>query len=239
MEARGIKLGFFMPVAPQNTSDAALEAKVFWIRYRKEMIALLVVLLLGIFGFAGYRFYNDRRDAAAADLFASAKSAADYQRVIDQYGDTASAASAYLLLADEQRKTGKFAEANATVQKFLEKFPRHELNGTARMAIAANFESLGKTDDALAAYQQFASTNALNFNAPWALLAEVRILQAKNRDDEARQVCETILTRYRDSYASLEAMHLLRTLKPAATPALSAIPKPSVLPTLAPSASPR
>jgi TolA-binding protein len=168
---------------------------------------------------------------AASAMMASAKTAVDYQEVINRYNDTSAAAAAYLLLADAQRKDGKFADANNTLQTFIAKFPEHELVSTARMATAANLESLGKQDDALAMYQVIGSLNAGSFNAPHALLAQAQILEAKNRVEEARRVCETIMTKYRDSYAALEAARVLRTLKPAApqtssmgTPPVSASP---------------
>ena len=62
------------------------------------------------------------------------------------------------------------------------------------MALAANLELMGKTDEALSTYQQVASLYQNSFNAPLALLAEVYLLKAKNRLDEARRVCENILT---------------------------------------------
>jgi len=211
-----------------QSADPTLEAQVFWLRYRREIAALLAIALVALTGFAGYRLYRDRRETAASAMMASAKTALDYQEIINRYGDTSAAAAAYLLLADGQRKDRKFAEANATLQRFIEKFPEHELVSTARMAIAANLESLGKQDEALAMYQAVGSLNAGSFNAPHALLAEVQILEEKKRVEDARRICETIMTKYRDSYAALEAARLLRTLKPAAPQNSSAgTPPPS------------
>jgi predicted negative regulator of RcsB-dependent stress response len=200
-----------MPIAKEISSDRALEAHVFWYKYRKELVVLLVILIIAIFGVAAYKFYRDRRETTAATLFSAAETTSQYEEVINQYGDTAAAASAYLMLADELRKQAKYAEANATLVKFLEKFPKHALASTARMAIAGNLETMGKQDEALATYQQIASSNAAGFNAASALIAQVHILQDKNRIDDARRICETIMTRYRDSYAAMEAGRLLRT----------------------------
>jgi predicted negative regulator of RcsB-dependent stress response len=217
-----------MPMTKVQSADPALEAQVFWLRYRKEIAALLVIAIVALTAFAGYRLYRDRRETAASAMMASAKTAVDYQEIINRYGDTSAAAAAYLLLADGQRKERKFADANSTLQTFIDKFSEHELVSTARMAIAANLESLSKQDEALAMYQTTASLNAGTFNAPHALLAQVQILQGRNRVEDARRVCETIMTKYRDSYAAVEAARLLRTLKPAAaqnsgasTPSLS------------------
>src|SRR5438094_8481923 len=100
------------------------------------------------------------------------------------------------------------------------------------MAMAANLESLGKQEEALAMYQLVASTDAGSFNAPHALLTQARILQAKNQIEDARRICETIMTKYRDSYAAIEAARLLRTLKPSESqnPSLGAAPSSSASP---------
>ena len=217
-----------MPIARQVTTDSTLDAQVFWYKYQREIAILLGLAVLGIVGLAGYRLYRDRREATAATLFSSAKTPAAYEAVINQHSDTAAAASAYLLLADAQRKDGKFAEANATLMKFLEKFPRHQLANTARMAMAANQQAMGKEDEAFATYQQIASANVPGFNAPMALIEQVHILQEKGKAEDARRICETIMMQYRDSYAAMEASQLLRTFLKTAKPAPPdvASPKP-------------
>ena len=89
--------------------------------------------------------------------------------------------------------------------------------------MAANLESLGKNDEALSTYQRLATEYPQSFNAPLALLAEVPLLKAKNRNDEARRVCETIISQYRDSIVANEAMRELISLpKPAAPPMANA-----------------
>ncbi|SRR6266487_2483393 len=232
-----------MPTAPPPSRDAALETLVFWERFKNEIIGALIVLLLVAIGFMGYRFYSDRRAAAASALLGSAKSAQGYQQVITRYPNTPANADAYLLLAEVQRSEKKFAEANPTLQAFITKYPNHELVSTARMAMAANLESMGKTDEALSMYQQIASTYPNSFNAPLALLSQVYILKAKNRTEEARRICETILTQHRTSFWAGEAMQELRLLKPSgpsetapasAIPPFLAAPAPTIIPKPAP-----
>jgi TolA-binding protein len=216
-----------MPIAKELRTHPALEAQVFWFKYRREIAILLILAIVAVFTVAGYRFYRDRREATAATLFAAAKTPSAYEEVINRYGDTAAAASAYLLLADGQRRQAKYSEANATLAKFLEKFPQHELASTARMAMAANLEAMGKQDEALATYQQIASADAGSFNAPMALIEQVHILQEKNRIDDARRICETIMTQYRDSYAAMEARQLLRTFLKSTKPQTPPIVAPT------------
>src|SRR3984893_1151213 len=215
------------------SADAAVEAHGFWLRFQKEIAAALIVIILAIVGFAGYRFYTYRRDSTAAELLGNAKTPQDYQEVINRYPATPAGGSAYLLLAERQRSEKKFAEANATLQMFVEKFPEHDFVPTARLAMAANLESMGKDDEALAIYQQVGSKYSNTYAGPLALISQVPLLKAKNRIDDARRVCEEILTKYRmpgqqtegtrderiETVWAGEAMRQLRSLKPPEQPA--------------------
>jgi len=236
-----------MPTAPPPSRDAALETRVFWERFKTEIIAALIIVVLAVIGFTGYRFYSDRQAATASALLASAKSPQDYQQVIARYPNTSAGADAYLLLAEAERGEKKFSEANANLQVFITKNPSHEFVSTARMAMAANLESMGKSDEALSMYEQIASTYPNSFNAPLALLSQVYILKTKNRIDDARRICETILTQHRASFWAGEAMQELRLLKPSgpseatatqSVPPFLAVPAPMPTGSVVPKAAP-
>ena len=221
-----------MPTAPPTTTDTAVEARVFWLRYQKEIAAALIVVVLAILAFGGYRLYISQRNATAAELLGSAKTPHDYEEVIARYPGTPAGASAYLLLAQKQREGKKFAEANATLQRFVEANPDHDFIPTARLAMASNFESMGQEDEALSIYQQVATKYANTYNGPLALISQVPILKVKNRIEDARRVCEDILTKYRmpgqqteasgdnrmETAWAGEAMRQLRSLKPPEQP---------------------
>jgi TolA-binding protein len=219
-----------------STTDPVLETQVFWDRHKKKVFAVLVLALLAVAAWGGYRLYSDRRDAAAASLLMSAKTAADFQKVVAQYPETAAGASACIFLAEEQRKEKKFSEANTTLQSFVDKNPKHQLRGTARMAMAANLESLGKRDEALSTYQRLAADDPQGFVAPIALISAVRLLKETNQIEEAKRVCESIMTKYRDSLVAAEATRQLGLLKgpeePANPPAPSVAPSAAVPPLL-------
>jgi TolA-binding protein len=222
-----------MPTVPPPTHDASVEAHVFWLRFQKEIAAALIVVVLAIIGYAGYRFYENRRDSSAAELLGAANTPQAYQEVAARYPNTPAGASAYLLLAEKFRNEKKFAEANAALQEFINKNPEHDFLPTANLAMAANLEAMGKNDEALAIYQQVAAKYSNSFTAPLALISEVPLLKAKNRIDEARRVCEEILTKYRmpgqqldpsatdnrtETVWAAEAMRQLRSLKPPEQP---------------------
>jgi predicted negative regulator of RcsB-dependent stress response len=222
-----------MPTLPPPSHDAAIEAQVFWLRFKNEIALAFVFVILAIAGVAGYRFYTNSRHSAAAALLGSARSVPDYQQVIARYPNTPAGASAYVLLAEDQRKEKKFADAIATLQAFVDKNPDHELVPTACMAMAANLESMGKTDEALASYQQIAAKYPRNFSAPLALISQVPLLKSKNRTEEVRRICETILTQYRDSFWANEAMRELRSFRASApSPEAVGLTTPGVPPRL-------
>ncbi len=209
-----------MPTAPipHPTPDPLMETQLFWARNKMPILIAIAAILVALAGYGAYQYRAARREVAAAAALAQAKTSENYEKVISDYRSTPAAGSAYLLLGAQQRKADKFAEANLTLQKFLHVNPKHELVTTAKMAIAANHESLGNTDEALDTYRRLAAEHPKDFNAPLALLAQMSILKRTGKIDEARKVCETILTQYRESFASAEATQQLRQLKPTEVP---------------------
>jgi TolA-binding protein len=222
-----------MATAAPPSRDVALETRMFWERFQKPIIAALSIILLAGIGFTGYRFYSDRQAAAASAALARANTPQQYEQVIDRYANTPAGADAYILLAEAQRRDKKFADANKTLETFTAKYPKHELVSTAKLAKAANLESMGKMDEALTTYEQVASAYPNTYAAPLAMLSQVYILKAKNRNDDARRICETILTQYRTSFWAGEAMQQLRLLKPITTSTPAPIAMPTAPPMLA------
>jgi TolA-binding protein len=221
------------PADPTPSIDPLLETHVFWAKYKTPIVVAIAAVLLGLAAFGAYWLYKQQRDGAAAAALAQAKNDAGYQKVIDEHGGTPAAASAYLFLANDQRKKQNFAGSNETLQKFIGKYPKHELVTAAKMAMGANLESLGKPDDALETYRRVAADYPKSYNAPLALLTQVPLLKAKGQVDQARQVCETVLTQFRDSPAAQEATRYLRTLKgstPPAPPVTAAPASPAATP---------
>ena len=227
-----------MPTAPPPSRDVALETRFFLERFKKPIITAAMVILFAAIAFTGYRFYSDRRAAAASATLASANTAQEYGQVIARYPSTSAAADAYILLAEARRKEKKFAEANKTLETFIAKYAKHEFVSTAKMAMAANLDSMGKTDEALKMYQQIASAYPNSYVAPLAMLSQVYILKSQNRNDDARRICETMLTQFRTSFWASEAMQQLRLLKPITASTPPPAPAPTVPPMLAVPAAP-
>jgi TolA-binding protein len=163
------------PTTPASSPDPLLATQVFWDRYKLPIIIALVTIIVIASAVSTYRFMSARKEAAAAAALADAKGMEEYQRVIAEYPSSGAAASAYLLMAAQQREKQQFLDSNGTLQRFVDKFPKHHLVTTAKMGMAGNLESLGKTDEALEAYRRLAAENPKSFNAPLALLAQVQL----------------------------------------------------------------
>ena len=196
-----------------SSADPVLESQILWVRYKKHLFVALVFIFLAVGAWGAFRFRADRRETAAASALGAAKTAADFQKVITDYPGTPAGDSAYMFLAEQQRNDKKFEEANATLQKFVDKNPKNELKATARLAIGANLESLGKLDDALAAYQKLATDDPQSYTAPFAMIGQARVYKQQNKTDDARRVCEAVLTQYRESLLASEAQRQLNMLK--------------------------
>ena len=89
---------------------------MFWLRFQKEIAGLLILVLVGIVAWTGYKLYTDKIESAAAAALANARNPEAYQTVIARYPKTPAGASAFLLLAEAQRQQKKFADANTTLQ---------------------------------------------------------------------------------------------------------------------------
>ncbi len=220
-----------MPTVLPPSRDSTVEPPFSWDRYKNEIGVALIIAVLAIIGVAGYRLYAAHRDSSAAELLAAAKTPEGFQKVINQFPSAPASATAYLLLANECRAEKKFAESNATLEAFIAKFPDHELVTTARMGMAANFESLGKKEEALATYQRLVAKYPTDFTAPMAMLSQIHLLVEKNQIDEARRVCENIMTQHRESVMAGEAARQLRRLRGGKlseplTPASASVPQP-------------
>ena len=202
-----------MATAPAPTPDPLLDTQMFWARHKVTILGGLLAAIVALAAYGGYRWYTGHRNDVAAAMLAQAKAPEDYEKLIREYPGAAAAPSATLLLAAAQRKEQKPAEANITLKTFIDKNPKHELVTTAKMAMAANAEGMGKADEALEMYRRLAAEHPRSFNAPLALLAQVPLLKAKGDIEGARRVCETALTQYRESYAATEATRHLRMLK--------------------------
>lgn len=201
------------PTQTVPPAETGFDPLVFWIEHKNKVLLFTALFLfaLGAFGISEYT--RRTRDANAARLFASAKTADEFRKVIAEYPATTPAGNAHVLLAEQLRKEGKLDESSALLRTFAEKYPDHPLVSGALTSLATNLEAQGKTDEALAAYQRVSTAYASSFSAPAALMAQARLLKAKGKTDEAQRIYEQVMTQYQDNVFAQQAMRENRQLK--------------------------
>src|SRR5689334_11549877 len=112
---------------PHSTDDQGFDLMVFWIRHKTSILLFAGLLIVALMIYGIYEFTQTRTHNAAAAVFANAKTADDYRKLISEYPDTAASANAHLLLAEQLRKDGKLDDSNQVLRDFISRFPESQL----------------------------------------------------------------------------------------------------------------
>ena len=227
------------PATPAATAAQPAEQEfdllAFWIQHGKMIIRLVVIALIAVGIWGAFEFMQYRKRVSSEEALAVAKSPEDLRKVIADWSGTPSAGLAHLQLADELHKAGKPEEAAAALKEFLEKYPQHPLRAGAAHALAANLESAGKLDDALAAYQRLASFGNKSAFAPLAYIGQARVLNAQGKPDEARRALEMVQQQFPPTNPFFdEANSWLDEIKNPAGTKTGGSPRPTPTPAPAP-----
>lgn len=206
----------------------------FWIQYRRLIIRLFVVALVGVAVWGAVLFMDYRKRAGSEEALTNAKTSAEFRKVTADWSGTAAAGTATIRLAEELRKEGKAAEAAEALRDFLAKYPVHPLRANAALALAASLETAGKLDEALAAYQQFSSSNGRSAFAPFGMIGQARVLIAQNKAADAQKILESVEQKFQGNAFVFEARTLLDEIKNAAGRQTGGSPRPTPAPTPAP-----
>lgn len=175
--------------------------------------AILIAIICGLV-LTHSLIQNHRMKKAAhadADLLV-ARSAADYQAILDTYGKTPSAPLAQLGLAQASFNAGQIAEADRLYGEFIEKYPQHEMAAQASFNQITCTEAQGDYPEAAAAFSQFKLDHEESHLAPVALHGQARCLEASQNLVGAQQVYEDIMVFYPNSGWAQLAEQQLRIL---------------------------
>jgi TolA-binding protein len=194
-------------------AETGFDPLVFWFYHQKKILLFVGLVLVALAAYGISEYVRIKQSAAARAGLANAHSVDDYRKVIADFGGTASAGDAYLLLAAKLRSEGKFDESSTTLHTFIDKFPQHPMISGAWTSLAANLEGQGKVDEALGLYQKVSTSFANSFSAPVALTAQARLLAAKGKTEDARRIYEQVIAQYQGNVVSQLAAEELRKLK--------------------------
>ena len=225
------------PGTPLVGPDLLMEGSAVWERYKFIAVGAVALLILALVGSEFYRNSQLRTAEAASAQLDAAKTIGEYQKVIDTYPNTLSAANAYLLIARDQTDAKDFAGAAATWQTFVEKFPKHPQAAAGLLARGNALEAEGKLDEARTIYQQVATSYAGDYAAPLARMSEAALLTSQRKLDDARRIYENVIATYQTSASAELArneMHYLNALPAVGAPAPTPVPSPTPVASVAP-----
>jgi predicted negative regulator of RcsB-dependent stress response len=182
---------------PQNTPTAFLFKLWPWIEANRTRLIVgtgIVVVAIFLYSFSSYQ--REQKEITAGRALtqlalalpsdASENRWADsYLKIANEYPNTLAARRAQLQGATALFDMGKYADAQAQFQIFLDAHPDGELSASAALGFAACLEALGKLDLAVGAYQRVVngfSSDAVAANAAKFALARISGQQGKLTD---------------------------------------------------------
>ena len=196
--------------------------------------AVFVVIAVFVFSFYSYR-QNQNEIAAGqaltqASLSNSSGELADAcLKVAADYSGTVAGQRALLQGAAALFTSGKYADAQAQFQKFLDAYPDNSLSPQAMLGVAASLDAQGKTDAALNAYQHAAGQSSDVNVVASAKFALARLEEVRGKLAEAAKLYEEVARSYPNSSMGNEAGLRAMELK-IKSPAAPAAPAPAAAP---------
>lgn len=219
--------------------DASVFLLKLWPRIEANKNRIIVgIVLIAIVFFIGWVFavQSQQKEIEAGEkltqltLVPDAKPEA-YLKIAGDYANTKAGQRALLQAAEMLFASGKFPEAQAQFQKFLDNDPNSEFAGSAALGVAASLDAQNKTDLAMSAYQRiignYSDATVLNT----AKMSLAKIEEAKGRYNDAMIHYQDVAQQSTISTLRQEAALRLVDLK-------NKMPAPTAPSSPAPSASP-
>ncbi len=205
--------------------DPALElsdSDLFWQAHWKKFVWGLAGVVVFIQAVGAGQFWTARTLGAAEALYSTASTPEAWREVAAAYPGTVPAGNAQLRLAESLRSDGDFAGAAVELENLLAAQPAHPLAAAAWLTLGELRQIQGNNDGALEAYRSASSAQETSYAAPFALLAEAKLLAETDRTAEARAVLSSVGTLYPDTPAAFIASAELGRLdrETAASPAV-------------------
>lgn len=191
------------PQQPKQADSEEMEQlKQLLETYGRPVAAVLIGVLLVISVSNVITNNRTKKEQAAAAALSSARSEADLESVVLDYGKTAVAPHALLTLAKAHFDNDRFEVASAKYEEFLVKYADRPEALAARFGLLACQEATGDDASIAAAevgYRAFVAANPASYLATQAQLGEARCLIHAEKLDDARVIYEDLLEAKPDS----------------------------------------
>ncbi len=219
----------------QDTTTLYLLKLWPWIETnRNRLIGGAAIIAVAIFVFSFFSYQHELKENAAGDALtqlsvtAGGPTAEACLKIANDFPGTVAGQRAMLQGAAALYEAGKFSDAQAQFQKFLDAHPGNELAAQAALGVAASLDAAGKPD--ATKYQAVINTSMDPAIVSAAKFALGRIAEGQGKLTEALGLFQEAAGANPGSSLGYEAgMHViaLRNKIPAATPAPAPAPAPA------------
>lgn len=235
-------------MSSETTGSTGVYEFLAWFEVNKKKVAwgFVALVIVGVVA-AYFRWRNQNVELQANQALLQLRptpsgqgaetqpSAESFSKVAASFPSTEAAERALLLSAGTLFTEGKYAEAQAQFERFLEKHADHPLAPNAAYGRAAALEAQGKQDEALAAYQNLLTRYPRSFLTDRTKLSVARIYEAKNQPEQALKQYDELIDPQGARASASEALAMKEALlkrhpelvKPAAPPASTNATAPS------------
>ena len=216
-----------VPVAELEYEHSPLEDAV--IRYRRQLILVGTLTLLGTVGYFGSKLWNDSQHKNAALAFTRAGTVGELRNVATTHSGLPAAGNALLKAAQLLAQDGKGREAIDELNQFLKDYPQHPLADLAKFRLADVQLQEGATQDAMTRFLEVSNTPG----SPYAALALLRVADQKWQDgqiDEARKLYQELLTKHGGNRMFDLAEQRLKQIKITPPVLVDYVPEPTPAP---------
>lgn len=216
-----------VPVAELEYEHSPLEDAV--IRYRKQLILVGTLALLGTVGYFGSKLWKESQHKNAALAFTRAETVGELRNVATTHSGLPAAGNALLKAAQMLAQDGKGKEAIDELNQFLTAYPQHPLADLAKFRLADVQLQEGATQDAMTRFLEVSNTPG----SPYAALALLRVADQKWQDgqiDEAQKLYQELLTKHGGNRMFELAEQRLKQIKITPPVLVDYVPEPTPAP---------
>ncbi len=216
-----------VPVAELEYEHSALEDAV--IRYRKQLILVAVLAVVGSVGYFGNKLWKESQAKAAAIAFTRAQTVGDLRSVADAHAGQNGAGNALIDAARLLAQDGKGKDAISELEQFLTTYPQHPLTELAKFRLADLQLAEGASQDAVSRFQEIAQNPA----SPYSPLARLRMadqMWQEGKTSEAEALYQELQKRSGGDRLFAIAEQRLKHLKAAPPVPVEFVPEPAAPP---------
>ena len=203
------------PIPSSHLDD--IEAVKAWIgKYGSHALTAVLVVLVALTSLHLWNARAGRRAAEANLRLGSARSVADLEAILNDFGGSDVAPLASLSLAKLHFENGNYTAALAQYERFLKDWPGHDLRPAAELGRIFCIEARGGQEaarEAAVAFAAFAAAQPGHYLAPQAVFGHARCLDQLDRLDEARAIIEDFIAAQPGSPWAARAEELLADIQ--------------------------